>query len=263
MNPDVYIYLDRGNFVPYIITIKLNVTIQVNPFHYTVESFLAELTNNILHPTNKCKYHGDEDTGLKSSTELEKLLKPAGFPLQKYVGNEWGFTMYGRTYKYFSIGVAANPKYAAVSTRQGNDCENKSSHFEIKFKRVIPSGEFPAEEYLCLNIHLLGTPGTTFGKPEVINRLDKAIRFFYHELGLLRFETLSFHTNFRGMFEVTLNNHKSFNIDVKHPLSVKNLAEYKSVSPYLSFKWNRAITKPPAPKVVPTFVLLKDDFPSL
>jgi hypothetical protein len=159
VSPDVYIYLDRGNFTPYTLTTKLNLTIQINPHCFPLEDFLHCFTNQVTEKTKKCAFHGDENTGLNLSPLLEKLLQPEGFPLKKnQAQNCWGFSWCNRAYKYLSIGLAANPKYGPVSTRQGNDFEGKASHFEIKFKRDgSKPGDMPQHEYLCLNIHLLAS----------------------------------------------------------------------------------------------------------
>jgi hypothetical protein len=270
VSPDVFIYLDRGNYVPYIITRKLNITIQIDPNGWPVEEFLKYLTEGRLVRTDKCMYHGDEDTGVTAHKNLEQLLKPKGLNV-RVKESRWGFIIPAAQalYAFYSVGIAANSKYGAVSTRQGNDSENSSSHFEIKFKRDgSKPGDMPQHEYLCLNIHLLASPRNSFGREEVLNRLDAAIRLFYHELQLLQFPNLKkFTTVLRHTFSVTLDHHedaaKGYKFSCKHPKSIDNMEKYKQARPYISIGKSAPaplalVRKPPS-----EFKQNPDDFPAL
>jgi hypothetical protein len=175
VSTDVFLGLDLNDLSEtYQNSRKLNLSISVNPSCWSTEDLLSYLTFGELERTQKCKFHGDIDTGLRASEKLKGLLK------LKQLGN--ALEVDGVAYAYHSIGVACNSRYQSVSHRQGNAFEKSSSHFEIKFRRQ--SGEDGPDEYLCLNIHLMPENTKAFGKQHALERLKQAIHLFYVELGL-------------------------------------------------------------------------------
>lgn len=215
VSPDLFVSLDLNDFSqPYEITRKFNISIAINPRLWNVDEFLAHLTSGDLEETDKCKLHGDIDSGLSVSNQLMSLLTHDEF----YVG--------GMKYVYHSIGVACNPNYASVSSRQGNDFENRSSHFEIKFQRQ--SNEASPIDYLCLNIHLMPEKNKPYEKKHALERLKQAINLFYAELGLSARYTPR--TNLQLALTVTLDDYESQGFSCKHARSLEALEQFKLYS---------------------------------
>lgn len=209
VSTDIFFSLDERDLrKTYHSTRKLNISISVNPMCLSVEQFLSYVTSGKLERTQKCTFHGDIETGLYASNRLMELLSFKQFDIE------------GKRYVYDSIGVACNQAYASVSHRKGNDFENSSSHFEIKFRRQ--SDTQGPKEYLCLNIHLMPEHSRSYGWSEALERLKQAICLFYTELGLGTHSNTShtFRTNFRLALNVTLNNYEKEGFSCKHEQSL-------------------------------------------
>jgi hypothetical protein len=216
VTPDVFIDLDREDYsgTPYLIIRKLNVTIQVSP-HYSTEELLHDFCEGPIRRTDKCTYHGDVRTGVGASRALLDLIVLKSF------------TVSGKTFDYHSIGVAMNPDYGPVSTRKGNDFENYSSHFEIKFlerRKEWISQTSIQPELVCLNVHLLAVEGSRFFRDEVHTRLGVALLLFYRELGLTA-KKGSEETLLKEAMTVDLGNYQKKGFGIKHEGSL--IAEEK------------------------------------
>lgn len=208
VSSDVFLGLDLNDLSQtYQNSRKLNLSISVNPACWSTEDLLSYLTFGELERTQKCKFHGDIDTGLRASEKLKGLLQ------LKQLNH--AIEVDGIAYAYHSIGVACNARYQSVSHRQGNPFEKSSSHFEIKFRRQ--SGEEGSDEYLCLNIHLMPESTKSYGKEHALARLKQAIRLFYAELGLniapASYKPL---TSLRAALHVTRDNYEELNFSCKH-----------------------------------------------
>lgn len=223
VSPDVFIALDHYSPSAHIITRKFNLTLSVNPDLWPVREFFDHFTNGALSHTQKCRFHGDKETGLLESNNLLDDLKaplaikgPAPFTFSVRVGTECF------DYRYDSIGVAANERFGAVSQRKDTPFFNQTSHFEIKFCRLNPKSI--QTEYLCINIHLQATTSQAVDRVAVHRHFKKGIRLFYHELGILPKQTMPFQTRLRDALCVMKNNAHAYQFS---PSSVqsKNVME--------------------------------------
>ena len=218
VSTDVFLGLDQNDLSQtYQKTRKFNLSLAVNPNLWRVEQFLSYLTSGNLESTSKCMFHGDRETGLNASHNLMNLL-----PLHR-------FHIDGVCYVYDSIGVACNWGYAPVSQRQGNNFENTSSHFEIKFR-----AENEPNTYLCLNIHVMPERTRKYGQREALERLEQAIRLFYAELGLLNTGAYPYKscTHLKTALKVTADNYDKQGFSCKHGRSLDALDNYAVAQEY-------------------------------
>ncbi|MCX7122210.1 MAG: hypothetical protein NTV32_00765, partial [Gammaproteobacteria bacterium] len=189
VSPDVFVNIDRSDASKiFRVTRKLNIGISIDPNCCSAEVFfrffscglksgilMDSFESDALKTEAKCEIHGDAQTGLVASLALKKILKESGLNEEFLVNDD--------VYSYDSIGVAANGRYAGVDHREGNSCYNKSSHFEIKFRRTSPPKiGAPEVEFLCLNMHL--TAKATFKFESALERLKLGLRLFREELGI-------------------------------------------------------------------------------
>ena len=250
VSTDVFFGLDLNDFSqPYQITRKFNMSIAINPNHWSTEAFLAHLTNGKLEKNKKCALHGDINSGLSAHENLLSLLHRQTFHVD------------GVLFTYDSIGVACNSAYGPVAHRTGNDFENSTSHFEIKFRRE--SERALPQEYLCLNIHLMTETGKSFGKTQAIERLKQGISLFYAELGLRAGYNPD--TDLQSALTVTLDNYVARGFSCKHKASLAVLLEYHEVKRYTKVKPHQvdaSLKEKPKPTVA-FFTQSPDDFPPL